>query len=108
MSKKIIPNYEFIESWSEDQLKEFITIPSGLPSILTDIVGEIISDINTLRLCAKIEFPELENLDGDERAVTHRLLREGKYKEVRESHVQYALDFLEKYPQFKPIVTVVE
>lgn len=104
----LVPNYEFVENWSEDQLKDFITTPSGLPNRLMSIVREVIPNINTLRLYAKIEFPELENLDGDERAVTHRLLSEGKYKEVREYHVKYALDFLEKYPQFKPMVAVVE
>lgn len=105
---KLIPNYEFVENWSEDQLRDFITTPSGLPHKLMSIVCEVIPEINTLRLCAKIDFPELANIDQDERAVTHRLLCEGKHKEAREYHVQYALDFLDKYPQFKPMVTVVE
>ncbi len=105
---KLIPNYEFVENWSKDQLRDFITTPSGLPHRLMSIVSEVIPEINTLRLCAKIDFPELANIDQDERAVTHRLLGEGKYKEAREYHIQYALDFLEKYPQFKPMVTVVE
>ena len=108
MNKKMIPNYEFVENWSEDQLMDFITTPSCLPNRLMDIVCEVIPNINTLRLCAKIDFPELKNIDQDERTVTHRLLCEGKYTEAREYHIQYALDFLEKYPQFKPMVTVIE
>ena len=31
MAEKLIPNYEFVKNWSEDQLRDFITTPSGLP-----------------------------------------------------------------------------
>lgn len=72
------------------------------------IVREVIPNINRLRLIQYIEHPEFESLDQDERAVTHRLKYEGKHKEAREYHIQYDLDFIDKYPQFKPMVKIVE
>ena len=38
MAKILIPNYEFVENWSEDQLNDFLTTPSGLPNRLMMIV----------------------------------------------------------------------
>ena len=108
MVEKLIPNYDFVKNWSEDQLRNFITTPSGLPHRLMSIVREVIPNINRLRLIQCIEHPEFKSLDQDERAVTHRLKYEGKHKEAREYHIQYALDFLDKYPQFKPMVKIVE
>lgn len=106
--EKLIPKYDFVKNWSEDQLRDFITTPSGLPHRLMSIVREVIPNINRLRLIQYIEHPEFESLDQDERAVTYRLKYEGKHKEAREYHIQYALDFLDKYPQFKPMVKIVE
>lgn len=28
MVEKLIPNYDFVKNWSEDQLRDFITTPS--------------------------------------------------------------------------------
>ena len=108
MVEKLIPKYDFVKNWSENQLRDFITTPSGLPHRLMSIVREVIPNINRLRLIQCIEHPEFESLDQNERAVTHRLKYEGKHKEAREYHIQYALDFLDKYPQFKPMVKIVE
>lgn len=108
MFRVLIPNYEFVENWSEDQLRDFITTPSGIPYELMSIVREVIPNINTLRLYAKVKYPELENIDHDEREVTHKLLSEDKFDEAQEYHVQCALDFLEEYPQFKPMIKGVE
>lgn len=103
----MIPNYDFVKNWSENQLND--SLPhSGLPHRLMSIVREVIPNINRLRLIQYIEHPEFESLDQDERAVTHRLKYEGKHKEAKEYHIQYALDFLDKYPQFKPMVKIVE
>lgn len=108
IAEKLTPNYEFVKNWSEDQLRDFITTPSGLPHRLMSIVREVIPNINRLRLIQCIEHPEFESLDQNERAVTHRLKYEGKHKEAREYHIQYALDFLDKYPQFKPMIKEVK
>ena len=63
MGRILIPNYKFIENWSEDDLNEFINVPSGIPNRLMDIVQEVIPDINVLRLQASINHPELEVMD---------------------------------------------
>lgn len=89
-------------------IKRFITTHSGLPHRLMSIVREVIPNIDRLRLIQYIEHPEFKSLDQDERTVTHRLKYEGKHKEAMEYHVQYALDFLDKYPQLKPMVKIVE
>lgn len=50
MVEKLIPKYDFVKNWSEDQLRDFITTPSGLPHRLMSIVREVIPNINRLRL----------------------------------------------------------
>lgn len=40
--------------------------------------------------------------------LTHRLKYDRKHKETMEYHVQYDLDFLDKSPQFKPMVKIVK
>ena len=73
MAKILIPNYEFVENWSEDQLNDFLTTPSGLPNRLMMIVRKVYPNINTLRLKASIDNPNFESLDQDERAITHKM-----------------------------------
>ena len=108
MGKVLIPNYDFIRNWSNDQLDEFINVPHGLPNRLLDIVREVIPNINTLRLEASINHPEFEVMDQEQNIVPRRLVREDKLEEAFEHEIQYALDFLEKYPQFKPIIKDVK
>ena len=104
MVKMLIPNYEFVENWSEDQLNDFLNTPAGLPNRLMMIVRKIYPNINALRGRARINNPNLESLDQEERAVTHKM----SIDDSMEYKIQYALDFLEKYPQFKPIIKGVE
>ena len=108
MGRILIPNYKFIENWSEDDLNEFINVPSGIPNRLMDIVQEVIPDINVLRLQASINHPELEVMDQEQSIIPRRLVREDKLDEALEYEVQYTLDFLERYPQFKPMIKSVE
>ena len=45
MVEKLIPKYDFVKNWSEDQLRDFITTPSGLPHRLTTPeIGTVIDD----------------------------------------------------------------
>ena len=107
MVKQLIPNYEFVENWSEDQLKDFITTPSGLPHRLMDIVREVYPEINILRGLARINHPNLKGLDQEERAITHKF-NINQIEESNEFSINYALDFLENYPQFKPMIKGVK
>ena len=104
MARILIPNYEFFENWSKDELNDFLTTPSGLPHEIMGIVRKVYPNINTLRLKASIDNPNLESLDQDERAITHNM----SFDDARDYHIDYALDFLEKYPQFKPMIKGVK
>ena len=73
MVRRLIPNYEFVENWSEDQLNNFVTTPMGLPHAIMNIVRKVYPNINTLRLIARINNPNLKGLDQEERAVTYKL-----------------------------------
>ncbi|WP_407412656.1 hypothetical protein [Methanobrevibacter sp.] len=108
MGKVIIPNYNFVRSWSDDQLDEFVNIPHGLPNRLLDIVREVIPDINSRRLEASIDHPEFEHMDQEQSIIPRRLVREDKLDEAFEHEIQYTLDFLEKYPQYKPMIKEVK
>ena len=109
MGRILIPNYKFIENWSEEELNEFINVPSGIPNRLMDIVQEVIPNINTLRKIAAMEgHPEFATMDREESLITRKLVREDKLDEALDYEVQYAIDFLEKYPQFKPMIKSVE
>ena len=57
-----------------------------------------------MRLIARINNPNLKGLDQEERAVTYKL----SLHDAREYHIDYALEFLEKYPQFKPMIKGVK
>ncbi|MDO5830463.1 hypothetical protein PH349_00805 [Methanobrevibacter smithii] len=54
MVEKLIPNYEFVKNWSENQLKDSLQ-HSGLPHRLMSIVREVIPNIDRLRLIQYIE-----------------------------------------------------
>ncbi len=108
MGKVIIPNYTFVKNWSDDQLEEFVNIPHGLPNRLLDIVREVIPDINTRRLKASINHPEFITMDQEQSIIPRRLVREDKFDEAFECEIQYALDFLEEYPQYKPMIKGVK
>ena len=74
-----------------------------------DIVQEVIPNINTLRKIAEMDgHPEFASMDREESLITRKLVREDKLDEALEYEVQYTLDFLEKYPQFKPMIKSVE
>ena len=60
MTRILIPNYEFVENWSEDQLNNFVTTPMGLPHAIMNIVRKVYPNINTLRLIARINNPNLK------------------------------------------------
>ena len=104
MVRMLIPNYEFVENWSEDQLNYFLNTPAGLPNRLMMIVRKIYPNINALRGMARINNPNLESLDQEERAVTHKM----SIDDSMDYKIQYALEFLEKYPQFKPMIKGVK
>lgn len=106
MSKKnIIADMEVID---DEFINDFINTPDGLPILLMNILEEYDSDIELKRFNVYIDHPEFEELDNYEIKATSKLLKEGKSSEAEEFQINYALDFLNKHQQFKPMVDGVE
>lgn len=106
MSKRnLIANSEVID---DDFINEFVKTPDGLPILLMNILEEFDEDIALKRFNLYTLHPELEELDNHEIAVTAKLLKEGKSSEAEEFQINYALDFLNRHQQFKPMVGGVE
>ncbi|WP_265101234.1 hypothetical protein [Methanobrevibacter ruminantium] len=42
MARILIPNYEFVKNWSEDELNDFLTTPAGIPHELMHIVRKVV------------------------------------------------------------------
>ena len=106
MSKRnIVANLDVID---DVFINDFINIPEGLPILLMNILDEFDEDIELKRFNIYKIHPELEELDNYEIAVTSNLLKEGKFSEAEEFQINYALDFLERYPQFRSMVSGVE
>ena len=107
---RLIPDYEFIKNMSDDLFEEFINTPDGLPYDLLNFVREIVPEINVIRSDARVNHPELEGVDREERAIAYKMRKNPEYviEDALNFHTQYALDFLDKYPQFKPMIKGVE
>ena len=65
------------------------------------------SSLSSIRLRNKTKKLTASDIETQKLSLRVDELEE-RYKEAKEYHIQYALDFLEEYPQFKPMVTVVE
>ena len=106
MSKKnIIANVEVID---DDFINAFVNTPDGLPILLMNILDEFDEDIELKRFNIYKIHPEFEELDDYEIKVTSKLLKEGKSDEAEEFQINYVLDFLNRHPQFKPMIDGVE
>ena len=108
MVRRLIPDYDFIMDVDDSFIDNFVNVPSGRPNLLMDFLEKRDNDVTHKRFLTFYNNPEYESLDQDERAVTHRLLKEDKFDEALDYHIKYALDFLEKYPQFKPMIKGVK
>ena len=106
--RRLVPDYDFIRNVDDGFIDDFVNVPSGIPMLLMNYLEIRDEDIGHKRFLTFYNNPEYESLDQDERAVVHKLLKEDKFDESLDYHVQYALNFLEKYPQFKPMIKGVE
>ena len=105
MSKRtLIVNEDFTPS--ENFVDEYVNVKDALPNLLTNILGDY--DVDDKRMMVYEEFPELQALDEAESETTLKLLKEGKKDEANEYQIQLALDFIKKYPQFRPMIIGVE
>jgi hypothetical protein len=104
MTKKLVPNYEFIESINDEFIDEFVNVPSGIPSLLMNILEKEDPNVGLKRMLVFEKHPEYERLDRVERVNTKKLLENNKLDEAQEYHIKFALNFLEKYPNFKHLI----
>lgn len=105
MSKRIlIANEEFTPS--EVFVDEYINTMDGLPYLLNNMLADY--DVDSKRLKVYERHPHLQELDDEESKMILKLLDEGKKSEAEDLQIQIVLDFLEKYPRFKPLIIGVE
>ena len=110
MIRRLIPDYDFLNKMPRRFFKEFINTPDGLPHDLMGFVRDVIPNVNDRRFDVIIKHPEIEGMDQEERAIAYKMRKNPNYtiEDILDFHTQYALDFLEKYPQFKPMIKGVE
>ena len=106
MIRRLIPDYDFLNNMPRKFFKEFINTPDGLPHDLMNFVRDVIPDVNVIRFDVITKHPEIEGMDQEERAIAYKMRHNPKYtiEDILDFHTQYALDFLEKYPQFKNVI----
>ena len=84
MVRRLIPDYDFIMDVDDSFIDNFVNVPSGIPNLLMDFLEKRDNDVTHKRFLTFYNNPEYESLDQDERAVTHRLLKEDKFDEALE------------------------
>lgn len=104
MVNALVPNNKFLECIDDEFLDDFVNVSSGIPSLLMNILEKKDSNIGLKRMMVFIKHPEYESLDSKERAIAKKLLDENKLVEAQEFHINYALNFLSEYPQFKNLI----
>ena len=107
MSKRVLlVNEEFTPS--EEFIEQYVNTQDALPNLLTDILHESDPDIDTKRVNIYKDYPHLQELDEKESETALKLLKENREGEAEDYQIQLVLDFLKKYPQFKPMILGVE
>ena len=81
MTKRLVLNYEFIESIDDEFIEEFVNVPSGIPSLLMNILEKVDSNIGLKRMLVFEKHPEYELLDRIERVNAKKLLENNKLDE---------------------------
>ena len=105
MTKRLVFNNDFIKNADDKFIDEFTSVSDGIPILIMNAFPENVYD---LRVSKYIQNPSLEKEDNREIEITRKLIKEDKTKEAEEFQIQYAVDFLNKYSQFKPVLKRVE
>lgn len=100
----LIVNEDFTPS--EAFINEYVNTKDSLPYLLNNILSDF--DVDGKRIEVYEKYPYLQELDEGESRMTLKLLDEGKKSEADDLQVQLVLDFIEKYPQFKILISGVE
>ena len=104
MSRMLIVNEDFVPS--EAFVEEYVNTKDSLPYLLNSILSDYDIDMRRIRVYEK--YPYLQERDDEESVLTLKLLDEGKRDEAEDLQIQLVLEFLKKYPRFKPLVLGVE
>ncbi|WP_406535118.1 hypothetical protein [Methanobrevibacter sp.] len=105
MSKSLVANIDVIDS---KFIEEFVKTPAGLPILLMNILDEVDENVELKRMNVYKIHPEFEVLDREEIKLTSEILKNGNPTQAEDFQLQYALDFLKKYPQFQKMISGVE
>lgn len=107
MTKRVlIINDEFTPT--SEFIDEYIRTLDGLPNLLSNILSDYDADLDLKRVSLYTQYPYLEEMDEEESRVTLNLLKGGRKDEAEDYQIQLVLDFLDRYPQFAPLISGVE
>lgn len=104
MSRLLIVNEDFVPS--QAFVNDYVNTKDSLPYLLNNILADY--DVDSKRIEVYQEYPYLQEFDDEESRLTLELLKQGKKSEAEDLQIQLVLDFLDKYPQFKPLILGVE
>ena len=105
MKKSLVANIGLIDS---KFIEEFVKTPAGLPILLMNILDEVDESVEFKRMDVYKVHPEYEVLDQEEIIITSKMLKKGEHSQAEDFQLQYALDFLKRYPQFQGMISGVE
>lgn len=101
----IIPDKEFVKNMSDELLEELIQIKDAIPSEIRESVMDYREhNINDRRLSFLVDNEDLIGVDRYEREMTYEM---NKPLEANNFRSRYALAFVKKHPQFKPMIKEV-
>ena len=102
--RSLIPDEKFLQNMPHDLMNELISIQEPIPMDIKAIVMDYCHEFNFKRRLVIEANEELCANNSNERMA----YRELSAVESREYANDLALNFIRKYPQFKPIISHVE
>ena len=102
--RSLVRDEKFLQSMPQSLKDELISIQEPIPMRIKSMVMDYCHEFNFERRLVIEANEELSAINSTER-ITSRSLPPGVSREYRND---LALDFIRKYPQFRPIVSHVE
>ena len=102
--RSLIRDEKFLQTMPHSLMNELISIEEPIPSRIKSMVMDYCPNFNFRRVLVIENNEDLKANNRKER-MTYRKLPPGESREYRND---LALDFIRKYPQFKPIVSHVK
>ena len=100
----LISDEEFLENMPYSLMDELISIEEPIPIRISSMVMDYCFDFNLRRVLIIEDNQYLKENYRNERMACRKL----PPAESREYHNDFALDFIRKYPQFRPIISHVK